>query len=360
MALSRFGIIFAAVLFFASARAANRCADFFEFRFGPEFTVTSQEIVDEGNRNPTLASLERSPLKARAWRELVHRIQAKCQASGECVTSMTRDKHARALLISFANSYYITVGIDVSVIEANAAPRTRSSFHQNTEKVQQYFFDTAREMGLRPHERAGNGHIHISREAFREHGEVLRNFFVDFQNRPELIFGALGNHLLNSPPLAALKSEQRDALETVLRDLDSKPAAALTIERFVTVIEEQVYTHTFYAELDDPTYYQAFNMTRLKNKRNATLEIRSFRPQESARIYELQTKLLDTWIRRMESLEQSIPYVRKDRHEFTPGEMVASFRDLVRQLDLDWSEFKILLPENLREIQPDPSYRSAV
>lgn len=345
------GVIALTVLLSVSfAQAAPACRQVFnpEFLFGLEFTVTSQEIVDEGNSGKQSGDFYRKPLKEKAWRAFIDRLKAECVKTGDCITKMSSDKHGTALKVIFPDGFYLTIGSDSAVLEINAKPQTVSQF--DAARVQRYALDLAREVGLTPHERAGGGHIHISRKAFNENALLFRNFFVDFQNRPELAYGALGNHLGNSAPVAALKSRQRDALEQVLSEFDPN---VMRINDLIARLHSEVFTDGYISEWGAPTYYQAFNMTRMMNSSSsATLEIRSFRPQESAHAYVLQTKLLLRWIEKLSSLSTEIQYIRKDKIPAHPQEIVDSFAQLLRDLDLKFEEYRILLPPRLRSLDP--------
>ena len=195
------------ILFSFRLQAANFCSDIFtpgtQYLFGLEFTFTNQKIVDEGNRNPKDPGLEYNPLKASHWEKWLEIVKEKCKVTSDCTTFMSEDKHGAALAVRFKDNFQFTIGIDSAALEVNATPKIRTEFTDVKKRMEDYVFSTALEAGLKPHERAGQGHIHISTKAFENRGVDLRNFFVDFQNRPEIIYGALGNHLLNSPPLAA-------------------------------------------------------------------------------------------------------------------------------------------------------------
>lgn len=232
----------------------------------------------------------------------------------------------------------------------NAQPKTSTEFKKVAPRLEEFFLQPAAQAGLRPHIRAGGGHIHISRTAFEENALLFRNFFVDFQNRPELAFGALGNHLGNSAPLSALKPKQRQAAEKVLRDFDPQRQK---IDDLVALLHREVFTEGYFTEWGSGNYYQAFNMTRMRNGGGkATLEIRSFRPQENTDVFQLQTTLLETWINKHKNLNKPLPFLNREGHDFRPQQIVDAYADLLRQLDLPWETYKILLPPNLRQIQP--------
>lgn len=350
-------ILFALIIFQSAVSFAIQCVDLHQRRylFGLEFTFTNEAMVTEGNKNPSNGGLHGNPLKKAAWDALNEKIKQKCAATGDCKTEMSYDKHGQALKVTFGDGFYFTVGVDATVLEANAQPLSRVTYGDEAAKrMHEFLFETAREVGLMPHSRAGGGHIHISRKAFDENLLLFRNFFVDFQNRPELIYGGLGNHLGNSAPIAAMKPSIRDSLETVLKTFDFENKK---INDFVSVLHSQVFTEGYFAEWGSPGYYQAFNMTRMyKSPDAATLEIRSFRPQESVQVYQLQMKLLSRWIERLRTVTQPIPYQRKDRYDYTAQEIVNSYAQLLKELDLPYDEYRVLLPPQMRALNPRGSY----
>ncbi len=348
-------------LFSFQLQAAPICSDLFtqgtNYLFGLEFTFTNQRIIDEGNRNPKDFGLATNPLKAAAWEKWLEIVKEKCKVTSDCTTYMSEDKHGAALAVRFKDNFQITIGIDSAALEVNATPKIRSEFADVKKHMEDYVFATALEAGLKPHERAGQGHIHISTKAFTN-GLDLRNFFVDFQNRPEIIYGALGNHLLNSPPLAAQSEVQRNQLAQVLNQLDAG-GDNYTVRDFANLINSQVYTDSVAKDWGSPTYYQAFNMTRVNySSSKATVEIRSFRPQASPDIFELQTMLLERWVERLKQIDKPIPYINKDKYEYSSQEIVNGFHQLIIDLELPWKTFKVLLPEKYQHIQPNEKFKS--
>lgn len=320
------------------------------YRFGLEFTVTTQEIVNEGNRNPKDFSLSNNPIKAEALRRFWDLLKEKCGRHPGCASTMSSDKHGDALKLQFADGFYFTVGNDSAVIEINAKPQTINGFERVKGYLDDFVFKIAEQVGLRPHSRAGQGHIHISRDALLDDPVLLRNFFVDFQNRPEIIYGALGNHLLNSPPLSAQKAHQRQALHDLLAEFDARH---YTIDEFIDAVEGRVYTSSHAGDWGSYDYYQAFNMTRLKkSEASATIEIRSFRPQRSVQEFELQTRLISRWIEHLRDRPAPVEYNMSDRYEFTAQETVDGYYRLIQELSLPWNEYRALLPDNLIQIQP--------
>lgn len=343
-----------------TALGAGLCRDHFraEFLFGPEFTLTNAKIKAEADEKKG-PGLNGNPIKAKAWKDLCDYLREKCFVTADCVTSKGHDKHGPTMIIDFKDGFSISVALDLGVIEVNTKPMTPSQARARTARIQEYIFDAGKEFGLRPAKETGGGHIHISRKAFKESSLAFRNFLVDFQNRPELSEGPLGKNLANGATLAALGPEQRQAMTETVAWFDALPNktghGTAAIDTLITRLHMRVFTESYIPEWGSPTYYQAFNMTRMKKgEESATLEIRSLRPQENARVFALQTALLERWVNRVGDLRKPIPYLEKSGENFNERRIVNAYAQLLRELDLPWEIFKDLLPARMRELNPVP------
>lgn len=334
-----------------------------EFLFGPEFTFTNIEMLNEGNANPANFSLAGNPIKERYWRNLSNLVKWKCKSRKGCHFEWTKDKHGDALKVILEDGFYFTIGIDSGVLEANGKPSTPSESKIYRDVVQYIVFDSAKLIGLQPHSRAGQGHIHISKEAFGNDVLAFTNFFVDFANRPEISFGALGNHMYNSPPLAALKKSQKVQFARIMNEFDVKNS---TILDFINEIHSKVYTESIATEWGSPSYYQALNLTRFHWDKG-TIEIRSLRPQESYDKYLLQQELFTAWINRCKEIKTKLPYIDKKFNSnngnevlnvYSKEQIVDSYYQLITQLNLSWNKFKVLLPSEFSKIEPRGEYKS--
>ena len=333
--------------------AQVRCEQLFlsEYLFGYELTITNQSIVNEGNRNPRISGLAGNPLKEKAWRTLAEKIEALCAKTGDCVVSDGKDKYGPAKVVTFRDGNRVVIGLDACVLEITGRPGTPTQHLAFEPLFKKYILDPAAEIGLEPHDRAGGGHIHISRKAFLESSLAYFNFFKDFQNRPALIYGALGNHLGNAPPLSVQTKEQRDGLLQV--DKNYRPSDS--IDQVSKEIRRLVYHKTYMEDFDpgNPAYYQAANFTRIyKPLDEATLEIRSFAPHRSFKAFVLAAELLQVWVKKHQSLKASIPYLNRTGGDFTPQQQVDEFAQLIRDLGLNFEVYKVILRPHLQNIRP--------
>ena len=333
---------------FQPAQAIMLCHDVLLKKpmFGLEFTFTNNEIIQEANTLTDVSDtsgLFDYKVKPKYWKKLSDLIKAKCIASGDCFMGMTMDKHDVAFLVRFKDGFNFSVGSDSKVLEANAQPNTLLSYKLVLDRLDKYLFQSAREVGLEPHHKLGGGHIHISRRAFKENSLAFRNFFVDFQNRPEIALGVFGQSYENAPMLSVLKQSQRTAFEKAL--ISFKNAKNMSIDQFVKLINTKVYTQSFRPEWGSPTHYQALNLNRMAwEDQLATLEIRSFRPQKSVEIFYKQIQLLSRWIEKMQEVQYEIPYLGlKTQKEYTDAEKRMAFEKLLKSLDLSMEDYGVLL-----------------
>lgn len=355
----RFSLLILAILTSLPAYPVERCEWLFQkrFIFGPEFSFTNEEITREGIQKPMEFRFEQSPIRYAQWKKLITKIKLECVKTLECRFQMGEDKHGPALYIIFKDGYWLSIGGDVGVIEVNARPHTPSDSAKQKARVENFIFKTAERIGLKPHLTNGGGHIHISREAFLEDAQLLRNFFVDYQNRPEISYGVFGRNLKNAPPLAAHVNSQRERLEKILREFDAPTTnKPMSMDSLISRIEREVYTSSTESSFGGPEYYQAVNMTRMgREKGKATLELRAFDPQRDYNVYILELRLLEAWIMRLREIHEPIPYLKKDKVKFTPQETVDAFYDLTQFLGLNFEEFRPILRPKLQEITPSQS-----
>lgn len=352
----RFSLLLLTFLITLRAYPVERCEWLFQkrFIFGPEFTLTNDEITREGVQKPMEFRFEQSPERYSQWKKLITKIKLECVKTLECRFKMGEDKHGPALYIIFKDGYWLSIGGDVGVIEVNARPHTPSDSAKQKSRVENFVFKIAEKQGLKPHLTNGGGHIHISREAFLEDAQLLRNFFVDYQNRPEISYGVFGRNLKNAPPLAAHVNSQRESLEKVLQDFDNQtPDKPMSMDSLISRIEHEVYTSSTESSFGGPEYYQAVNMTRMgREKGKATLELRAFDPQRDYGVYLLELRLLEAWIMRLREVHEPITYLKKKSIKFTPQETVDAFYELLEFIGLDFNEFKPILRPRLQELTP--------
>lgn len=324
--------------------------------FGPEFTFTNETLVNEGNKalnkaldagkHPSEAlKTEFNMAKYQNFKEI---LEEKCRIRKDCTTSIGYDKHGENIRVTYQDGWYFEVGIDMCVIETQTKPGRIADFIYNKNRLEEDLWQVAESLDLRPHYRAGQGHVHIGLSAFNNDPILLRNFFVDYSNRPELAFGALGNHLGNSPPIAALKPEQREGLQTALKQFDALETK--TIPDFVRLITRNVYTASTIEGWDGADYYHAIRLERSMRINSAsTIEIRAFRPQQTVDQFILQLELLQSRINFLRA-KPLIQYHETDKYQYSRQDIVNSFYQYVTETGLSWEKYKVLLPPEMQSI----------
>lgn len=318
--------------------------------FGPEFTFTNSEI-----RSARVSNSPQSPkslLKLMDWQKL---LALRCQELQNCTVVSTYDKHGPAYRVTFSDGWYFNISVDMAVLEVQTAPLTSQGFRSRQEQIQKEIFDSAAQMGLIPHEVDGCGHIHLGlAESFDNNSELFRNFIVDYANRPELTFGILGNQIENSPPIAALKTHQRQAFQEVINAFDQMPGTILDLAK---QIELKVYTESIVKSWGGAKYYQALRFTRFTEGRvtdaEATVEMRGFRPQQNTQEFVLETELLEARLKYLKTLNHRIPFINPPTYQWDGRQMVARFYQYVTETGLEWERYRTLLPEGLRNIPVD-------
>lgn len=327
-----------------------------ESTFGPEFTFTNSTLVNEGNKALSEALAKgRNPFYALKTKFNMEKYEAfkdilikRCKVRQDCTTSIGSDKHGENVRVTYKDGFYFEVGIDMCVIETQTKPGRIADFVFNKKRLETDLWKVAESLDLRPHNRTGQGHVHIGLSAFNHDPLLLRNFFVDYTNHPELAYGALGNHLLNSPPVAALKPEQRTGLKLALEKFDS--LSKKTIPEFVRLIHKYTYTSSTASGWGGADYYHAIRLQRSESINEAsTVEIRAFRPQATVDEFVLQLELIQGRIDFLKG-KRPVEYQDTGKYEYSPQEVVNGFHKYITEANLSWEKFKVLLPANLRSI----------
>jgi len=356
-------------------------------KFGSEFTVTNQEIIDEsmrftGEANtgsildqmmgkirkgvvqvPGAQGFDGHPVKKMYYDRLVKAIAQKCKSTGLCrkIRASFNKHHDETTGFELTDGFYFWVGADEKCLEFGAKPDDAGEV--NYQRLQEWLLDPAAAEGLFPHEVLGAGQVSVSRAIFNESTRHLKNFSNDFQNRPE-IFWALGSDMRNASMVASLQPDKIDAYERIDRELDLNKTH-VSMEQYMDHLETAVFTQPYGFDPSSTAsgaYYTAFNMRRARGDKytpsERRFEFRGIRPQENAYVYKLQVIFLERWISRVGEIKGDIPFVRKDRYGFSNQEVVDSFAALLKELDLPFGTFKEILPKEMRASTPSSHPRS--
>jgi hypothetical protein len=322
--------------------------------FGSEFTFANADTLADGKRLGDEESA--SPANTTAMERWKEWVKTHCE---DCTITKGIDREKNPFYrITHSNGFWFQIALDPWVVETQMKPMTAEEYRHHYELIQYLVFQGAKESaGLTPHDIIGGGHIHLDLETtFKGDLHLFKNFFIDYQNHPELAVGVFGDHSDNAPPLAVQTQKQRD---TLLRLVEDRTTSSQAIEDFAKNIEEQVYTETFYYKFG-PKKYQAINLNRTANlnipSSDRTVEIRSFAPQKDLNEFLLILELLEGRLAYVRKFDGLIPYahtatIKADPVEdiiLEPQRVVDQFHDYVTQAGLSWEKFKVLLRPSLR------------
>ncbi|WP_437571821.1 hypothetical protein [Sorangium sp. So ce542] len=216
-----------------------------------------------------------------------------------------------------ANRWWYDISHDVPCIELSTRRMTWKQSAALADVMQLYIFDFAKDvLGLTPHVQEGGGHIHIDLSTgFKNNPKLLLNFMTDIHNLGVWPFLNLGFMKKVAPPLSCQPKRARSAYAMLLQN-----AGKLSVPEIVTAIQRDVYG----GAMDDKTVHnQLIGLRSLESRMSglqrrwarkaakddrrkpkgedylkvASLEIRAFRPQQSAAEVVLILKLLQRRLR---------------------------------------------------------------
>lgn len=312
--------------------------------YGPEFTFSSQEIYKDFMKNPKKPDTDENLKALERWKK---GIEDSCSY---CVITSFRDKHGLAYRIQKGELEF-NISLDNGVIEVQMPPATREQARANKDFIQKEIFDSAAKIGLKPEKKLGGGHIHIGyAEAFGNDPLLFRDFLVDFANNPDMANGIFSDSIENAPPIISLGEKNRQAFIETIEDFDRKPRSGEALAR---TIAAKVYTNT--TKFTSPKHYQALKLERIHNakfKNQKTLEIRSFRPQQSAEQYLVEIELLEERLKYLKRWGGKIP-IDLPHNLSEAKDKVTKFYIYTQEMGFPWERAINILPEGLQKIRPN-------
>lgn len=315
-----------------------------EIIFGPEFTFSNNEILKSMQsptdyNNPTYHQwLER-------WKE---KLEEMC-AGHDCKITKTSDKHGPAYKITFPDGWWFQISMDTGCLEVQSKPDTHSSFLARKSLVDELIFESASNLGLKPHKRIGGGHVNMDLEtAFGDDHRLFRNFIVDRYNHPELGWGIFGNSMGNGPPISALNDESINAFKKAIKESDQSTKIGFeNILELVGKIKSKVYTshplHEIGQKFWTPDYYQDLNLRFVSKYTSAParrVELRAHRPQQDFQEFLDIIKLYEERVNFLRDYGELVPLV--DEVDYHPGRntIIERFKSFLKEMGLDPIDFK--------------------
>lgn len=328
-------------------------------KVGPELTFTNNLMIEQ-TKHPTQPTTEEGRKNIRQW----YRLMLKECESGGCRVEKTEIKGNLAFKVSFADGWWFEVSQDPCVLEVTWKHEYIAETAARSEVINKYIFQMAKQIGLETHDRTGGGHVNLDRATgFGGNDLLFRNFLVHRASHPELAWGIFGNHLGNSPPILALKSESLIAFGNAIRDFDFYGHDS---DWLAEQINLKVYTNHpaddsqfirrrhFLSRRPDPADLQHYQDIGLESFSAPTpidqqrIDLRGFRPQDSLATYLDEAEFLQLELTYLEGLRRPIPIEWPRTHNMQPGEKLRRFQELTAQMGGDVERFtRLVWPQTL-------------
>lgn len=357
MELIRQSFAFIAILiaFQLSHVSMSLAAD--ELIFGPELTFTNDRIL----KSETLDRKEELIAVAGPIKRI-------CSKTGKCTVELGLFGEIKSLQIHEGPTLYFTA--DPGVIEIKATPQTLKEWSRHKEIIQEALFDAFAEIGVKPHEREGAGHLNIGLHYFEKHPMALRNFIVDFYNHEGVgtVLNSLEANREDAPYLSQMKKIETQYVEKSFRknlealdkieNLKAQDVAA-AFGPTITKVKYRALgireTKFWYGTGSVPLGLSIHDTISSSSR----LEVRVLRPQAS----------MADFIKVMEIFEARIQYLKKFRSpiELNPVRPIndgwvalGQFADYLKEAGLDWKNYKSLMPAVWRDLPEQNFIRNDV
>lgn len=320
--------------------------------FGGEITLTSDAMIAA----QTAGNVVNNPVSEKARDEMAAIMHERCKtAVPKCKVFEGKNKYgATRYRVLYEDNWWFQIETDPSVVEIQTRGATYEELSKLEDRIQRDIFDLGAQVGLRPSENLGGGHIHIGMHSALDGDENLfRNFFVDYANHSELgtgIMSFLGNG--NAPTLGELTQSQQERFIKILNAYDSNWLK--NYKRFAERIQKEVY-YANPRRWNPPEKYQALNVTRMVDpdvdEGERTFELRAFPGQKNAREFLLQIHLLDMRLERLRNMKGRLAYLPTPIT--LPADLKAArFYRYVTDAGLRWEDYAEFVAEEYRLTAP--------
>jgi hypothetical protein len=276
--------------------------------FGAEWTFA---ITDQF-RNSDSLTVENVQQASDAHERAARALATLCHQTAGCRS------RPDAKRFEFNDGLWFELTTDPGVLEVRATPMTLEQAHSWGPRIQSFLFDTMDQLGYRPHDRLGGGHIHLGMEsAFGRDVRLFRNFLVDWSNHPDVQLRIFRTDTLNAPPIQ-LTPRMREKFASVITDFDASYAQGAPWD--ITHLSREIIRRVYLVE--SPTLhhreqpqirgrYQSANLQRIIQDdpdtdprtwpSDATLELRAFNPVPN----------FQQWIERCEILQSRLRFLSR-------------------------------------------------
>lgn len=325
-----------------------------ELRFGAEWTLTSDELVDsypDGGRPVVTTPYARKMISAM---EQILRKQYRWFRQSK-PTFKNMDFHSKwdrqAFSINYPNGFEMTIFSDPGVLEVNSSPSSVATIKKNIGKIQRDIFNTAKTLGLEPGDFTGSGHMHI--EISKVHPETVRNFMADYYNHTGLSAGGLNEDVYNALGPGEMPARNKALLRAAFRYFDNSKFKA--VKTLVDALATS-YSISLDDEIEDyresgrglrPSKYFAMSFKSFENL--GTIEIRAIRPQASAASYLKLAKLFSARMKfsdMQRTLGHVVPIGDLPSLRDDPQAALADFDKYVTEAGLNFEDYtEFVLPQ---------------
>jgi len=321
--------------------------------FGPEWELTSADLQEapefHGGPAPNCPEKQAQML-------FVEKIRERCQKL-DCTVTGKPGKWDTDFTVQFTDGWWFKVSYDPAVVEITAKPSTLEELTAREALLDDAIFATGAELGLKP-KADSSAHVNFGvNSAFDGDPELFLRFFVDYANHPDLTMGSLGyDDPENSPPLALLKQQQRDALQEIIREFYT--GQFKTVAALARAIQDRVYTSSYNPDWGGATHYQAIGLKTVNRtdltKQDAPEELRSVFSQLSVEQFVLVGRLLEGRINYLKTVKTPIVYTGTTRADFTASDLKNRFYIYVTEAGMNYADYKSLLPLSVQKAALSP------
>ena len=333
-----------AILFFSFSASA------IELKFGPEFTVSSDEMLNcqKDNRPFQMGNVGyrglycKNQVIATKYHELEELWRSKhiawAEKGQELEVSQIELPEEKRLFFLDKDGAGAWLGVDPGVLEMGHTPLIIPEIEKRQDLFQQMFFEDTKEIGLEPKWLTGGGHMNIGLEEFRGKPLLFINFMRDLYNHPELTMGVFGYDTNNALTLRQVQKNPYGFANNTEKLALKSGGMKWKFFLFRTLLEvaPPKQHDIFLSHWNDlrqnaksergGMYAVVFHKSEGEDTSADRIEIRAVRPQVSMNQWLRMIKLLQARITYLEQFDTVIP-IEEDMIDINRAGTAASLVD---------------------------------
>lgn len=307
--------------------------------YGPEWTFTAKNLMDS-------ESAQQRYLKA------VLELLLKENKKQNEFKSIEADRtHTDSIRLTMWDGTQINVGTDPGVLEVQVSPLSLKQWKKKSKIFQKYIFDVMKNVGLKPHEREGAGHVNIGLQYFDSRPELVERFIIDYLNHPGVgvVFNSLSANLEDAPSIEQYAMQNKfefDDFEELKSD--AKDSRLLPVREFKNNKHNWRSLFNYLSEKYTAIGLRGYSYVSETVLPTGRLEMRQFRPQQT----------MDEYVKILEMFEARIKYLEKQkgRPALETGSIkdgwvfLGQFADYIEDVGLNLKDYKSLMPKVWRDL----------